>query len=355
MKKNQSRHPLKRTLLAAAVFGACIGQASAQTAVNVYGRIVAGVDYSTNVSTNGVTSGNRLGSASNQWGTSLFGFRGSEDLGGGLKAVFDLESGFSSNNGMTNGGALFNRFAYVGLSSATAGTVKLGNFLSISNDVWFIDPLGQQWLGSATLVKGRSWNGAANSIQYESPNMNGFTVNGQYSFGEQAGSSSANSKGGVSLAYVQPTFEVRAIYDIAHDATGHYSDVYNTSKEMTLGGTLTLGAAKIFAAYQNLSAPDAAAGAPSKLNHYWVGVNYQATSALQLIGAAYHVSPNKGAGNANLYAIGANYSLSKRTLLYTTVGTVQNDANATFSERYWEPHVAGENQASVYAGISHTF
>lgn len=100
--------------------------------MTVYGRVVAGVDYSTNVSTDGVTSGNRLGAASNQWGTSMFGFKGSEDLGGGMKAVFDLESGFSSNNGATNSAALFNRFAFVGLSGANAGTVKLGNFLSIS-------------------------------------------------------------------------------------------------------------------------------------------------------------------------------------------------------------------------------
>jgi predicted porin len=354
MKKMHTRISMKKSVLALAAIGACFGQAHAQTNVSVYGRVVAGIDYSTNVSSNGVTSGSRWGAASNQWGTSMLGFRGSEDLGGGLKAVFDLESGFSSNNGATNNPALFNRFAYVGLSGS-AGTVKFGNFLSISNDVWFLDPLGQQWLGSASLVKGRSWNGAANSVQYESPNMNGFTANVQYSFGEKAGSTSANSKAGVSLAYVQPAYEVRAIYDVARDATGGYSDIYNTSEEFTLGGTLTLGPAKLFATYQNLSAPDAAAGAPTKAKHYWLGVNYQATPALQLIGAAFHVAPNNGADSANLYAIGANYSLSKRTLLYTTVGTVQNGANATFSERYWEPHVAGQNQTSVYAGVSHSF
>lgn len=346
---------MKKTLLALAVLGACYGHANAQSSVTVYGRVVAGVDYSTNVSTDGVTSGNRLGAASNQWGTSMFGFKGSEDLGGGMKAVFDLESGFSSNNGATNSPALFNRFAYVGLSGANAGTVKLGNFLSISNDVWYLDPMGQQWLGSATLVKGRSWNGAKNSVQYESPNMNGFTANVQYSFGEQPGSSSANSKGGVSLAYVQPAFELRAIYDFARDAAGGYSDIYNNSKELTLGGTATFGAAKIFATYQTLSAPEAAAAAPDKLKHYWLGVNYQATDALQLVGAAFHVAPNKGASTANLYTIGANYSLSKRTLLYTTVGAVQNGANGTFSERYWEPHVAGQNQTSLYFGVSHSF
>lgn len=354
MKTMHAHISMKKTLLAAAVLGACFGQANAQTNVSVYGRVVAGIDYSTNVSTNGVTSGSRWGAASNQWGTSMFGFRGSEDLGGGLKAIFDLESGFGSNNGGLNGSALFNRFSYVGLSGS-AGTVKFGNFLSISNDVWFLDPTGQQWLSTATLVRGRSWNGAANSVQYESPNMNGFTANAQYSFGEKAGSTSANSKAGISLAYVQPAFEVRAIYDVAHDANGGYSDLYSTSQEFTLGGTLTVGNAKLLAGYQDLSAPDAAAGAPNKAKHYWLGVNYQATPALQLIGAAYHTNPNNGASSANLYVAGANYNLSKRTMLYATVGTVQNGANATFSERYWEPHVAGQNQTSVYAGVLHTF
>jgi len=354
MDSNKNHFTFAKPLAAAVVvLGACCGQATAQTSVNVYGRIVSGVDYSTHVSTDGVTSASRASAASNQWGTSLFGFKGTEDLGGGLKAVFDLESGFGSTTGTTNSAALFNRFAFVGLSGA-AGTVKLGHFLSISNDVWYLDPMGQQWLGSATLVKGRSWNGANNAVQYESPNMNGFTANVQYSFGEQAGSTSANNKGGVSLAYVQPAFEVRAIYDIAHDAAGGYSDIYNTSKELTLGGTATFGPAKLFAAYQKLSAPEAAAGTPDKLDHYWAGVNYQATPALQLVGAVFHVKPDN-ASKANLYTLGANYSLSKRTLLYTTIGSVDNGADGTYSERYWEQHVPGQNQASLYFGVSHTF
>lgn len=327
----------------------------AQTNVSLYGGVAAGVSYSTNVSTDGVTSANRLGAASNHWGTSKFGFKGNEDLGGGLEAIFKLESGFSATTGTLNAPALFNRFAYVGLSSSKAGTLKVGNFLSISNDVWYIDPMGQQWLGSATLVKGRNWNAAGNTLQYESPNMNGFTASGQYSFGEKAGATSANSKGGVSMAYAQPTFEVRAIYDFAHDAAGDYSDIYNTSKELTLGGTATFGDAKLFAAYQTLSAPDSAIGTPNKVKHYWAGVNYQANSALQLLGAVYHVAPNNGASSANLYAIGANYSLSKRTLLYSTLGSVQNGANATYSERYWEPHVPGQNQSSLYLGVYHSF
>ncbi len=339
----------------AAVLLLAAGAASAQTSVTIYGRVDAGIDYTTNSSDNGKTSGGRWSAASNQWGTSMIGFKGNEDLGGGLKAIFDLESGFGAPTGTTNNSALFNRFAYVGLTSSTAGTVKFGNILAIDNDVWYIDPMGQQWMSSASLVKGRSWLNAPNSVQYESPNLGGFTANVQYSFGQVAGSTSSNSKGGVSLAYVQPTFEIRAIYDVTHDAGGDYSDIYNTSKEFILGGTATFGPAKLFAAYQTLSAPNAPVDQTDKAKHYWLGVNYQATAPLLLRAAVFHVAPNNGASSANLYVIGADYSLSKRTLLWATAGTFDNGANGTFSQQYWLPQVPGQNTSSFNAGVSHSF
>lgn len=350
MKKTQILlAPAAMTLLLASA------AASAQTDTTVYGRIVAGVDFSTNASSDGVTSGNRWSGASNQWGTSIFGIKGDEDLGGGLKAVFDLETGFGATTGVTNSSALFGRYAFVGLSSNTAGTIKFGEFLAIDNDVWFLDPMGQQWLSTATLVKGRSWNIADNAVQYESPNIGGFTANAQYSFGGVAGSTKPSSGGGVSLAYIKGPIELRAIYDYDYDSSGQFSTIFTDSKELILGGTATLGDAKIFAAYQHLSAPDALVGAPDKATHYWVGINYQATVPLQLLAAAYHINEDNGASSGGLYTIGANYSLSKRTLLYVTLGTVENGANGTFSEQYWQPHVPGQNQTSLYFGVSHNF
>jgi predicted porin len=337
------------------VLGLCCGAASGQASITAYGRVVAGLDYRTHASNDGTTSSSRLGAASNQWLTSLFGFVGDEDLGGGLQALFKLESGFESTNGVTNGAALFNRFAYVGLGSVTAGTLKVGKFGSISNDVWCIDPMGQQWLGSASLVRGRNWLDANNAVQYATPDMDGYSAIFQYTFGERAASASSQDKGGVSLAYVQPAFELRLIYDLIHDEAGRYSDIYNASEEWTLGATWTIDKAKWYAAYHTLSARHAPLQAPSKVHHSWVGVNYQASDALQLVGALYHVTSNKRSGAAKLYAVGANYSLSKRTVLYATVGHVRNGGSATFSARYWEPHVAGQDQASSYFGISHAF
>jgi predicted porin len=157
--------------------------------------------------------------ASNQWGTSMWGMKGKEDLGGGLAANFLLESGFELKNGGA-GTNLFNRRAYVGLSSPSWGSFRIGKNLFISNDVWDLDPTGQQWVGSATLVRGRSWPGANNVIEYSTPDLGGFSATGQISLGEQAGNSKANRGEGISLTYSNQDLMLRAIYSQRHNAVG---------------------------------------------------------------------------------------------------------------------------------------
>ncbi len=346
---------LYQTTIGAAILGLSCATTHAQTNVTVYGRVDAGIDYQSNVATTGGNSGSLWRAAGNQWGTSMIGFKGTEDLGAGLGAFFLLESGFDATNGTTNGSALFNRRSYVGLSGS-AGSVKLGKNLFIDNDIWFLDPTGQQFVGTATLVNGRNWQGANNVIEYQTPTWGGFNATVQTSLGEQAGSVTNSRKDGVSLVYSNPTLELRAIYDVVRDANGHYVSVYDTSKELILGGTLTIDKLKLFAGYENLRAPDAAAGATDQVHHYWLGANYQLSPALTLIGAALRVNANHGGGNANLFMAGANYSLSKRTLLYVGMGTVRNGNNANFSvEATNNSPLPGQNQNGAYAGISHSF
>jgi predicted porin len=356
MKSNRTAWSLLKPCALAVTLGvAASGYAAAQTNVSIYGRVVAGVDYQNNVALPGGSSGTLLRAAGNQWGTSMFGFKGTEDLGGGLKALFLLESGFDATKGVTNGSALFNRRAYVGVSGS-GGTLKLGKNLFIDNDIWFLDPTGQQFIGTATLVRGRNWQGANNVIEYTTPNFGGFGATLQTSLGEQPGSFSKSRKDGVSMVYQGAGFEVRGIYDQVRDATGRYSSVFDASRELILGGTMSLDKLKLFAGYENLRAPDAVAGTPDRANHYWLGANYEVTPAVTLIGAGFHVNVNNGGGNANLFMLGANYSLSKRTLLYAGLGNVRNGSNANFSvEATNNNPVAGQSQTGAYAGISHSF
>ena len=104
---------MKKTLVMAAVAASFTSVAHAQSSVTLYGLLDAGVTYTSNVN-----GGKQFAVTSGNIDQSLFGLRGVEDLGGGLKAIFTLESGFNVGNGKyANDGSMFNRQSYVGLSS----------------------------------------------------------------------------------------------------------------------------------------------------------------------------------------------------------------------------------------------
>lgn len=339
--------------------GLCIAStgAQAQSSVTLYGRAVAGVDYQNNIAgPSGKGGGTLWRAAGNQWGTSMLGVKGSEDMGGGLTTLFVLEGGFDLPKGKPNGAdMLTNRRAYVGLQDYW-GKLVLGKNLSLSNDIWFIDPTGQQFISTATLVRGRNWQGNDNGIEYTTPTWGGFSGTVQTGMGEQIDGFTKLRKDAISLVYAGSSYEVRAIYDVARDKNGKYTDLWSSSKEFTLGGTATFDKLKLFAGYQRLSAPDAPIDAPSKANHYWVGANYQLTPWLSIIGSAFHVKTNRDAGSASLYMLGANYTLSKRTLLYASVGKVYNSANANFSVEATNNNPPfGGRQTGTYYGMVHNF
>lgn len=356
-----------KTLCALALASGFAAQAQAQSSVTIYGRVVAGVDVVSNAVDASGANGTRWRAASNQWGTSMIGFKGTEDLGSGLNAFFLLESGFGATTGATNGTALFNRRSYVGLAGK-AGSIKVGKNLFINNDVWYLDPTGQQWIGTASLVKGRNWPGANNVIEYQTPDFGGFTATFQTALGEKAGSTTSSRKDGVSLAYINNGLELRAIYDLVRDANGKYGsvssdgtgapgNVFDTSKELILGGTYRIDKLKLYVGYENLRAPDVAAGSPDKVNHYWIGANYDVSPQLTLIGSVFRANVNNNGGSANLFMVGANYNLSKRTLLYVGAGTVRNNGNANFALEAGDSFGpgAGKSQNGGYFGVAHSF
>ncbi|AIY42478.1 Outer membrane protein [Collimonas arenae] len=366
--------PLAKPLAVAAVLAcAFASQAQAQTNVTIYGRVDAGINYQSNQvskDANGnIVRGGQWGVGGNEWGTSMIGFKGNEDLGGGLKAIFTLESGFQADTGSFNGSGLFNRRSYVGLNGGF-GTVKIGRDLALPSDrVWSIDPTGQQNMSTSTLFKGRNWPQTSNQIQYITPDMGGFYVHAMYGAGEAAGSftrgptgSNIGNSTGLAIGYAVQNYEFLAMYDTARSQNGAYDDLFSRSKEITVGGNVTFDKVKLFAGWQNLSAPAQPLGAPgtmasaNKANQFWLGANYQLTPALTLIGAAYHVKLNHDVGSANLFMLGTNYSLSKRTLLYASVGTIRNGSNTDFQVQTGDSTgLTGQNQSTFYTGISHSF
>ncbi|CAH2893476.1 MAG: Outer membrane porin OmpC [uncultured Paraburkholderia sp.] len=373
---------MKKALLAAALMSAGV-VAHAQSSVTLYGRLDAGIEYISGLpNANYTGSTSRWRAESGDWGTSLWGMKGVEDIGGGNKVLFQLEGSFNTMTGAgPGGGGLFNRWATVGLSNNTYGTFTMGRMLFISNGVWDFDPFGQSNWSSASLVRGRNWPQSSNNLAYQSPKFYGFDVYGQYALSNATnwngnGTTPQGREAGLQLTYTSSLFQVRGIYDeIRNSANGNFTDPFTASREYTAAFNVFLGQFKIQGAYQAVrtsAAASAAGTSPTSLDHEWGGVTWQATPAAALIAAVYHVNANKNGGNATIYTIGGSYNLSKRTLLDIQVATARNSKTANFgldanaagpggnitsggTTTYNENPLPGHSQTGVYAGIQHSF
>jgi predicted porin len=374
---------MKKALLAAALMSAGV-VAHAQSSVTLYGRLDAGLEYISGLpNANYTGSTSRFRAESGDWGTSLWGMKGVEDIGGGNKVLFQLEGSFNTMNGQgPGGGGLFNRWATVGLSNSAYGTLTMGRMLFISNGVWDFDPFGQSNWSSASLVRGRNWPQSSNNIAYQSPKFYGFDVYGQYALSNATnwngnGTTPQGREAGLQVTYTSSLFQLRGMYDeIRNSTNGNFTDPFTASREYTAAFNVFLGQFKIQGAYQAVrtsAAASAVNAAPTSLDHEWGGVTWQATPAAALIAAVYHVNANKGGGNATIYTIGGSYNLSKRTLLDIQVATVRNSKSANFgldannagrggnitasdgTVSYNENPLPGHSQTGVYAGIQHSF
>src|SRR5471032_1915827 len=159
--------------------------AHAQSSLTLYGTLDDGVTYATNAAGSPLTKMQNAGSWSNN-----FGMRGLEDLGGGTKALFNLNSTFNINTGLvSNNGALFGNSAYLGLTNPDWGTFTMGRqfdftvdllsyISSYSSTLFSFHPGSYDRLNGVTL---------SDSLRYESPRLAGFGGKALYSFGDQNG------------------------------------------------------------------------------------------------------------------------------------------------------------------------
>ncbi|SAK72709.1 outer membrane porin OpcP [Caballeronia hypogeia] len=190
-----------RRILIAVALASCVSAAQAQSSVTLYGIIDEGLNFTTNANgqhqyalQSGVTNGSR-------WG-----LRGTEDLGGGLKAIFVLESGFDINNGkLGQGGLLFGRQAYVGLGNPY-GTVTLGRQYDPNADLVGPFAASNQWAGNigahpADVDNLNNANRTNNSIKFKSATFKGVSLEAAYSLGGVAGDPTRNQIWSVAAAY----------------------------------------------------------------------------------------------------------------------------------------------------------
>ncbi|WP_233856223.1 porin [Paraburkholderia sp. HD33-4] len=334
--------------------------AMAQSSVTLYGIVDNGIVYETNQPKGHVFAGQSGG-----WAQSRFGLKGAEDLGGGTHAIFQLESRLNTMNGSVANGSFFEGQATVGLQNDTWGQIKLGNMGSaeISQYSGDVDPQQTKRYSIGTLVRGRIFSQAANGVEYLSPTIAGFTLQGQYDLtnstkwnsgnpgsapgqlGTTTGLGSSQGRAdGIKLSYTNKGLFWQATYDEVRDGNGNFSNVYLASRSILTGLTYAFGPVTAYLGYQHLSAPDASnlgyfdtatapalpggVSLPTSVNHEWIGAIWQTTPALAITGAVYHANANNGNGNATMYTLGANYSLSKRTLLYTELAYLHNSSTS---------------------------
>lgn len=363
---------MKRSIFILSALGSLATSAFAQSTVTIYGVADTGIERVTNV---GV-----LGSVTRMPGLtglvpSRFGFRGVEDLGGGLKAVFTLENGFNVDDGTTGqGGRMFGRQAYVGLSGSW-GTVTLGrqytmNFWALGDS----DIIGPSAHGLGAIDSYIPNARVDNSIAYRGT-FSGLTVGATYSLGRDtvnasspAGTNCAGESGADSracrewsgmLKYDTPTWGVAGSIDRLNGGVGAFaglvrSDLIDTRKQ--LNGYVKLGSIKLGGGLLQRTNEGSTLFPKSNLVH--IGVSWAATPKLQVDAALHKIRFSNTANKADRVTVRGVYSLSKRTALYASYSHIDNSGTLNLPVSAGAPGsnpLAGGSQSGLMTGIRHSF
>ena len=320
--------------------------------MTIYGQFDAGVYSLKNA--NGTDS--RMVYGDGVTFSNVLGFRGSEDLGGGLRAGFQAETDVQTNNGGLNAAGLFRRQANVSVSGGF-GEVKLGTTLNpviATNSA--LAPVG----GNSVMTATASAYGYAdfftkNALTYTSPSIGGLTAQVQYGFSNNIESSKDGSVVAGSLAYVNGPLSIRyAMQDRNQAATATANSAANASsasagsfnkKTQIVGARYNIGAISLGVAYFENKAATAVGGAMTKADGYLLGAGY--TTGAWTLGANY-VTAEK----SNLTNLQARYALSKRTNLIATAGFADNGATNAFVPLAFNTGTAPATITDTYAATA---
>ncbi|SAK72250.1 porin [Caballeronia calidae] len=375
------------------------GAAQAQNSVTLYGVIDTGLGYVSHANANGdhlfgMISGNLSGS---RWG-----LKGQEDLGGGMKAIFQLENGFDVGTGTLNqGGREFGRQAYVGLSGNQWGTVTFGRQYDPSVDM-VQGITGDNYWGAIIATPGDVDNydnslRVSNAVKYVSPNFAGFQLEGLYGFSNLAGATGQGQTWSGAATYNNGPLALAASYLYVNNPSAGrttspaggwnspssdslfnstINNGYQTAHSIGIAraagqysvGPMTFGASYSFAQYK--SDGNSTFTSQEKFNTGNAFVNFQATPAMLLgLGYTYTKASGDTGAHYNQVSLGADYSLSKRTDLYAVgawqkaSGTQKDAAGVTSSAQASVGSYGGsgfspsgsDHQEIVIVGVRHKF
>jgi predicted porin len=363
---------MKRSLCILGLLMAASPWAVAQS-VTIYGVMDVPVEHVTDVAPDG--SGNtRIPSLTGSVPSRL-GFRGSEDLGDGLRAVFTLEMGFAPNTGSLNqGGRVFGRQAFVGLSgnwgSFTLGRQYTMLFWSLLDS----DILGPNLYGSGSLDNYIPNARADSALAYRGT-FGGFTVGATYSLGRDAVNAGPSPAGtncpylstdkkacrewSVLAKYDTPAWGVAAAIDELRGGPGAFAGLTNsalTDTRTVVNGHVKFDTLKLGAGL--LRRDNEGNTATPKSDLWYVSASYPVTPLFVLDAEVFRLDYKNSVNQATLMAGRGTYSLSKRTAIYAMLGHIGNDGTLALSVSAGAPGsnpVAGGSQTGLAAGIRHAF
>ena len=344
---------MKKTLIALAALAAT--GAFAQSSVTIFGTLDASVQ---SISKANAAGQDLLGYVDGAVTSSIWGLKGSEDMGGGMKANFELISDIQTNNGGMNHNGLFRRAANVSLAGGF-GEVALGiktNPLIATHGTLFA--VG----GNSVSTNNASAMGFAdfftrNAVTYTTPNMGGLQAVVQYGMSNNVASNSDGSVTAWSLSYVNGPLALRAAGQ-DRKAAGAASSANTGGNKQTqvFGGTYTMGKLTLSAAgFKNTTTTDVSGSA--------LGLGYAMSPALTL---GLNLLQAEGSKLTNVQA---RYAMSKRTTTYVQYGLANNDtagkvnyaATATNTGNAPAQVITGfspvtnANQTALGFGVMHSF
>ncbi|MBP0633147.1 MULTISPECIES: porin [unclassified Cupriavidus] len=305
--------------LCGAVLG---GTVQAQTSVILYGVADANIEYTTHNATSTGGSGSRVAMQSGGLAGSRFGFRGTEDLGGGMQTLFALESAIAIDNGtLQQGGRLWGRQAFVGLS-APYGKLTFGRqYTSLFDLNASYSPTAYATqFEPVVFMLGTSLR-EDNMVKYTG-NFGPVTLETHWAFGEQAGSATSGSGWGGGASYRANGLGVQVSYDQV-DGTRTAGSTPKTQK-VAVAGRYEWGPASLFAGYRFGKSDSTAARTVALDNFWWLGGIYR-TGALSLTLVYYYddlrtyrptATTTSSQANPRQWLFVVDYDLSKRTDVY---------------------------------------
>jgi predicted porin len=307
---------MKKSLIALAVLAAS-GAALAQSSVTVYGRADIAVGGQKTL-----TAGSETRAFDGGLTTSRLGFRGTEDLGGGLKANFQLESRINLSNGAYTNATTFHGASTVGLSGGF-GQVRAGRMTTVLDDVRGVAYSSNVFDSSFTPASngvfgsGGDFNSRfRNMLRYDMPSMGGVYGGVNYAFEQTPANPTATPPvaGGDTLIGFMLGYKagpMNVVLGIQNEKT--------VNEYMTLAGSYDLGMASISAGYNTRKGVGTTVATTRKDNEFTIGVNVPMGNVN--LSAGYATSETKQATGAKFqeadgFGFGATYALSKRTRLY---------------------------------------